>query len=463
MERIPYSTLATFVDLALDVMCVVNAQGRFIYVSAAFETMFGYHPEEVIGINMIDMVAPEDMGRTRSVVTEIMEGDAKLHFENRWVHRDGSRIDMMWAARWSETEQCRVAIGRDITQRKKAESMQAALYAISEAAHATDDLMAMYGKIHRIIGELLPAQNFSVALADDANGKLNFPYHVDECPHSGAESVAGLHAEVVRDGKARLLSVGALAAHRNSLGNFAGKLPLSWVGVPLQTQGGTIGAIALKTYAGGVAYTQKDLELLQFVSTQVATTIERKKMQERLLYLAQYDKLTDLPNRGLLHDRLETALARKRRDHGRLALLYLDLNRFKQVNDTHGHAVGDALLQEVAVRLKSCVRNVDTVARIGGDEFVVLLENIRQPDHALVVAQKIRDTIGEPIVAEGVDLHVLTSIGVALYPEHGVDAQALLKHADQCMYEEKKERERFVRGPNSNVIELRKAGGSPPK
>ena len=121
-----------------------------------------------------------------------------------------------------------------------------------------------------------------------------------------------------------------------------------------------------------------------------------------------------------------------------MSVLYLDLNNFKQVNDSLGHAAGDELLQEVANRLKQCLRDLDTVARMGGDEFVVLLENIRLPEHASNIAKKIRNAISQPIKIEGRSLCILPSIGIALYPDHGDEAQQLLRHADEAMYFEKK-------------------------
>ncbi len=199
--------------------------------------------------------------------------------------------------------------------------------------------------------------------------------------------------------------------------------------------------LVLKSYLGGMRYSERDMELLQFVSTQIATAIERQQMRTRLQHMAQYDQLTDLPNRGLLHDRLKTALARARREEGRLSVLYLDLNDFKHVNDRFGHAAGDLLLQEVARRLKQCVRQSDTVARIGGDEFVVLLECIQLPEHAMMVAEKIRSAFQAPLHIEGHSVNVLPSIGIALYPEHGDEEQQLLKHADEAMYAEKKSSE----------------------
>jgi diguanylate cyclase (GGDEF)-like protein len=150
--------------------------------------------------------------------------------------------------------------------------------------------------------------------------------------------------------------------------------------------------------------------------------------------MAQYDQLTQLPNRELLRDRLKASLAQARSEGGRMALLYVDLDRFKQVNDTFGHAVGDMLLQAVANRLKGCVRDTDTVARIGGDEFVVLLHSIHASEDADSVAGKIRQVLAQPLRLDGHSLNMHTSIGVALYPEHGTEEKQLFRHADEAMY-----------------------------
>ncbi|MNP21402.1 Cyclic di-GMP phosphodiesterase Gmr [compost metagenome] len=212
-----------------------------------------------------------------------------------------------------------------------------------------------------------------------------------------------------------------------------------WLGVPLNSQNGTIGALIVKSIAGGECYTEQDKELLQYVCAQVATAIERKQLHARLQRMAQYDQLTQLPNRELLRDRLKSALEAAHEARGRMALLYVDLDRFKQVNDTHGHAVGDMLLQAVANRLKGCVRETDTVARIGGDEFVVLLHSIQASGDADRVAGKIRRVLAQPLRLDGHSLNIQPSIGVARYPEHGTEEKQLFRHADEAMYSAKRE------------------------
>jgi diguanylate cyclase (GGDEF)-like protein len=171
------------------------------------------------------------------------------------------------------------------------------------------------------------------------------------------------------------------------------------------------------------------------IGTNVDIT-DRKRMEEAAQSAAQSDALTGLANRLLLNDRLRLALSRSRRSGNDVAVLYLDLDRFKQVNDRFGHAAGDRLLKHVALRLRSCVRSSDTVARLGGDEFVVLLEDLRDREHAVAVVEKIIEEMRHPVNLEGFQVPVTTSIGLA-YANAGADADSLLKRADKALYEAK--------------------------
>ncbi|HEY0846395.1 MAG TPA: diguanylate cyclase [Noviherbaspirillum sp.] len=164
---------------------------------------------------------------------------------------------------------------------------------------------------------------------------------------------------------------------------------------------------------------------------------ERKKAAERMQHLAHYDILTDLPNRALFADRLRQAFAKARRDKCRMALLFVDLDKFKPVNDSYGHDTGDLLLKEVAARLQDCLRESDTVARVGGDEFIVLLPQIDAGQDGLLVAEKILAALSAPFHVAGHALDISASIGVAIYPEDGHDQEALLKSADTAMYRAK--------------------------
>ncbi|GJI99927.1 diguanylate cyclase [Duganella rhizosphaerae] len=444
MHKSTAATIARFTDLLMDAVCMVDADGRFVFVSAACERIFGYAPQEMIGMQMINLVAPADRERTLAAARTIMDGQPASHFENRYVRKDGKIVHIMWSARWSEADQLRVAVARDITATKQAETMQAALYAISEAAHASDDLPALFRHIHQIIGAMLPAPGFAVALRGDRGEGVEFSYHVNA--HGGAAPpplACWLGEQVLRGGQPVLLTPATAAALPPAL-QAAGMLPDCWLGVPLTTSQGSIGVLMLQSGDGPEqsGYTDQDQELLMFVSNQVATAIQRKQLHSRLRFMAQHDELTQLPNRRLFLDRLQMAVARAQRHQCRLALLFIDLNKFKQVNDEHGHACGDLLLREVAHRLKRCVRESDTVARLGGDEFVIIVEEVLVADDALQIVDKIHQVLAAPmLLTTGLGLAITASVGVAHYPDHGADIAQLMRYADQAMYAAKQTEE----------------------
>lgn len=165
---------------------------------------------------------------------------------------------------------------------------------------------------------------------------------------------------------------------------------------------------------------------------------ERRRLQERLERLAHYDSLTTLPNRALFFDRLEGAVARSKREDRRFALLFIDLDGFKSVNDRFGHDAGDYLLFELAQRLKSAIRDSDTAGRMGGDEFTILLDTIAKSEDAAIVAEKLRAELARPaLLPIGAEVRVGASIGIAVFPEDGTSAEAILKAADSDMYDKK--------------------------
>ena len=190
--------------------------------------------------------------------------------------------------------------------------------------------------------------------------------------------------------------------------------PVSFVAAPLHREGEIIGSVAA----------------FQDITA-------RKVAEERIRYMAHHDMLTGLPNRALLNDRLEQVLAVARRRRHSFALLFLDLDHFKEINDTFGHDVGDSLLRQVAGLLKDCVRETDTIARMGGDEFVLLLSELRGPDDAEIIADKVVSTLDRPVENSGQISRIAASVGIAVYPDDGDDAQTLIKHADAAMYQVK--------------------------
>lgn len=184
---------------------------------------------------------------------------------------------------------------------------------------------------------------------------------------------------------------------------------------------------------------------------------DRKTAEERIQFLAYYDSLTGLPNRTLLQDRLSKALATAKRHRDKVAVLFLDLDRFKNINDSLGHSYGDLLLQELATRLQTWARDQDTVARLGGDEFIIVLGSIQQAADAAVAAERVAHAISQEFTLQGRSLNVTCSIGISLFPDHGEDTETLIKHADAAMYSSKESGRNtfryFTQEMNAEVLE----------
>ena len=242
----------------------------------------------------------------------------------------------------------------------------------------------------------------------------------------------GLPAEIVKPG----CLLRELLEHRRNNGTFADEPDTyvenlmaviaegkTWSQLMELPDGRTISVLNHPMAGGGWVATHEDIT-------------ERRRAEKQIAHMARHDALTDLPNRVLLRDRLAQAIAELPRDK-RLAVLYLDLDHFKSVNDTLGHQIGDELLKTVAARLRNCVREVDTVARVGGDEFAIIHTGIEQPNDAAILARQICDAVKEPCELHGHAVIVDTSIGIALAPGDGTDPTELLKNADMALYRAK--------------------------
>ncbi len=695
------------------------------------QSMISLRPEQVSPAQQPD--GRNSAGKAREMVA-IAFSQGGHQFE--WTHRrvDGTDFvaDIQLTPITLDGQQLVIGNLRDITWRKRNEQARSARQQIAELAQLTTSLPELCEQVHAIIGELLPARNFFVAIYDDRRNEVNFPYFVDEndaAPGALELDASGLSGHVIRTGKALLVTPDNAWRTWNPDDEIIGTKPVDWLGVPLETRSGTVGALVVQSYSGAVRYTDADQTLLEFVSSQVATAIERKRTDaalreselrleeaqrlghlgswswdfdtdslswsdelcriygvdpamhyasfrdflsrvhvddrqqiegfvaramedhkpfqhearilrpggevrivfdktevvvdesgqvtgmfgaclditerklaermesdrrqileqvaqnqqlpgilssivtmleaqiagsrisililrndrlwlgasspsltayirslegmaigptaascgtagylgeavivediafdnlwdemrdialshglracwsmpipsrdggvlgtlaiyrnepgrpstqemefmgtatqlsavaienrlttDRLSHHAQHDLLTGLPNRLLFQDRLDQALAYARRNGQQVAVLYLDLDRFKNTNDTMGHSVGDALLREVARRFKSCIRSTDTLARIGGDEFSVVLTELGNAQDAMRVANYFLDSLRDPVLVDDHEIFVSTSVGISIFPGDGADGESLLANADVAMYRAK--------------------------
>ncbi|MRV72804.1 diguanylate cyclase [Duganella sp. FT92W] len=391
------NTLHRLADLLLDVVFLVEEGGRIVYVNPACTAVFGYQPDEMIGRQILDFIHPGDLQRTVAEMAQVARGRPGFGFENRYLRKDGSVAHIMWSARWSDEDQLRIGVARDISERKLAEQRLAGMLALSTAAQGAESLEALFVAFHGILLELMPLRGLAAVL--DPGARVAYAAAMP-----GVDGAAGAPPDTSR-----------------------------WFAEPMSTPGMKFGELRFDVEHAAVL-SAHDRDVLQFAAAQAATVIERLALHADLAYAARYDELTGLPNRRLFQDRMQSAFARSRRDRSRGALLFIDLDDFKRVNDDYGHAIGDQLLQAVARRIVSCVRECDTVARLGGDEFVALLENVDTMEQAQAVVAKIHQAIGKPLPLAGVRMQAAASIGIALYPEHGDATDHLMRYADQAMY-----------------------------
>ena len=223
-----------------------------------------------------------------------------------------------------------------------------------------------------------------------------------------------------------ILPIEILAAHDVRTG----------IELPIVSVNGVYGVIGAYSREPRI-FVETEINFLQSLVNTLATAINRKDAEQRLTHLAQYDALTDLPNRRLFLERVAQTLTQAQRSRRLVAILFADLDRFKAVNDTLGHGPGDQLLMQAAQRLLGCTRTSDVVARIGGDEFALMLSNLASVDDAMRVAQKVVDALAAPFDLDGHEAYISVSLGISLYPDDGDNAEALLKNADTAMYQAK--------------------------
>ena len=387
------------------------------------------------------------------------------------------------------------SLEKEIKERINAEKLQAALYRISELTASSQDMPSFYQAVHQVLSGLMLADNTYIALLSDDKSKLTFPFFIDQYSAAARERPFGLGFTeyVIRSADAKLINQDTAAALiaageiRRSVEDptHTARHSASWLGAPLIIDGKVIGVIALQSYDAAYLYSENELNVLRFVSQHLAVAIqrklateqqkrqqedlerkvfestrelrqtnlflrlqveERKKAEQKLFYEANHDALTGLANRHMFLQQLKQQFAlSKRQPQLHQSLLFIDLDRFKLINDTLGHHVGDAFLIEVSKRLLSTVREQDMVARLGGDEFVVLLTSLLTATDAEDIAERIIDKIRQPFLLHNQPVFSGASIGIAHFqPDHS-KAEALLRDADAAMYQAKSMgRNRFV-------------------
>ena len=438
------------IENASDIITVLEPDGTVRFSSLAASRVLGYGRRFNIGGDVFGLVHPDDVERVRTQFIAGLEVPGPGEpIEFRMAHADGSWrfVEAIGNNLLDDPVVRGVVVNtRDVTERKRAEQQLADQARILEMVASGADLHVILDALVRVTEERLPNSRCSVLLLDDDGVTLRVAAapslpesYVAAIDGAGSGPVAGSCGTAVH----RREPVAVTDIATDDLWRDYRALALShglrscW-SVPVlgSGEGPVLGTFAIY-HDGPRSPRPEDWDALRAAVHLAKITIERSRAQARLAYQAAHDPLTGLTNRTLFLDRATVALDRLRRDPGAVAVLLLDLDRFKLVNDSMGHSIGDLLLVAVADRLRQVVRPGDTVARLGGDEFTMLCEALNGEIDAVAIADRISQALEVPFVVEGYDFYMTASIGIAVATNGEHTAEALVRDADVAMYRAK--------------------------
>src|ERR1039458_7802693 len=395
---------STALEAAANGIVITDRHGAIVWANHAFTTMTGYSKEEILGQNHRLLKSGEQpesyYAKLWSTISsgKVWQGEIVNRRKDGTTYTEEMTITPVTQNLGSTTDTYFIAIKQDITERKKSEEELQRLASIVEFSEDA------------IIGKNMDG--------------------VITSWNRGAEKIYGYtRGEVVGRDLSFLLPPERQAEIQAIMERVLSGQPIECLETQRLTKTGSAIDVSLsvspiKDASGHIAG-----------ASAIARDItQRKAAEKQVQFLAYYDALTGLPNRTLLQDRLAKALASARRRKDKVALLFLDLDRYKTINDSLGHSVGDLVLKEVAERLKRFAREQDTIARVGGDEFLVVLTAVKDGADAAVAAERLMDAMTVELVIQGRSLSISCSIGISISPEHGRDGEALIKNADAAMY-----------------------------
>ncbi len=451
-----------FTETAMDGILTTDRTGKIVYMNEGALCMFGYAADEIIGQSFF-ILAPEMSRENLLPLLEQYFLTRKTRRKNKTVELIGLKKDKsempleMSLSRWrGRKETLFTAIIRDVSERKAIEgafiqkkAFVQLLYVVSSAANDASSLeeamqtclneICLYnrwdlGHVYFLLDKNQPELTSSTIWNTDSGQEFSAFKQETEATRFKAE--VGVIGKVLKEKSPVWFEINdpkydffrKASAHAGGL--------RSGIIFPLLFEGEVVAI--LEFYSKQSCEPDFSmLEALGHISSQFGRVVERKMAAQQLDFIANHDTLTNLPNRVFFSHKLAQAIENTTRNRRLAAVMFVDLDHFKKINDTLGHSMGDKVLKDAAKRLETCVRNCDTVARWGGDEFTLLFENIAQVDDIPVISQKILEVMSKPFMLEGQECYISASVGISVCPNDSEDPDILLKFADLAMYQAK--------------------------
>ena len=434
------------VENASDLIYVIDLKGNFTSINRAAQRISGYSKAEALKMNIGQLVASDHLRTAREMIRKALRGQPAKTYDLDILSKDGRRVTLEISHRLLLEEgipRGTHAIARDITERRRLEVLERDRIKVLEMIATRKPLDQVMTQLVQMVERQYPGMVASVSMVRDERLYLTAAPGLPEAvrrqldgmrvgPTAGCCGAAAYWGQPIFTDD--IASDPLWDEHRTLA--LEHHLASCWSIPILAEHGKVLGTFAV--YQKKPSKPEKaQMAVLQKTSATAAIAIEQRQLTDQLAYQAHHDPLTGLANRVLFQERLRQEIALARRSGDQVALLYIDLDRFKLINDTLGHATGDAFLQQVARRLKSCLRETDTLSRISGDEFTVAVAGIKKPQHASIVAEAILKGLREPFQVENQELYVTASIGISFYPQDTLDAETLQRNADNAMYRAK--------------------------
>jgi diguanylate cyclase (GGDEF)-like protein/PAS domain S-box-containing protein len=438
-------------EAASDAIIIIDESNRIVYANPSVEAIFGYRPSDLLD-QPLAMLIPDCLwrGRKEALLQNGAAGDRRSpasRLEARAIHKNGHEMQLeisIGQFRFSGNYFF-TAIARDVTERKKAEALKHGQNELLEMIAMGAPIEAVFDRLIRLIESQIPRMIGSILLLSDDGVHVRHatapnlpPGYVEAINGAAIGPNAGSCGSAIYRGESiivtDIMKDPLWEGYRSIAAPYG--LRACWSTPIFSSQGTVLGSFAMY-YREPRSPQEADLRLAGVASHMASIAIERHQAEKRISHIAHHDALTGLPNRLLLHSSLTQAIANAQRHGEMMAVLFIDLDNFKRINDSLGHHVGDLLLQIAAQRLQACIRQGDILARLGGDEFVLVLSSLGQGGEAALVADKALKALDSAFEAAGHELHVGGSIGISIYPADGQDAETLMRSADTAMYHAK--------------------------